>query len=235
MDTNDSVLRKVRALLAKAEATPFDAEAEAFTAKAQELIARYRIDRALLDARESRGQATPVARRVVVEDPYLRAKVVLLSTVARSNDCRAVWPNPLHHVELFGRADDLSAVEELFTSLLLQATVGLRRAGSKQDSFGRSRTAAFRRAFLMSFANRIGHRLRETVDATVSAAAAETGVALVPMFAARGAAAEALAAESFPHSRPLRATVSDAEGWHAGSVFADQADLAMNSKIERGA
>ena len=84
MDTNDSVLRKVRALLAKAEATPFDAEAEAFTAKAQELIARYRIDRALLDARESRGPETPVARRVAVEDPYLTAKVVLLSTIARS-------------------------------------------------------------------------------------------------------------------------------------------------------
>ena len=51
MSTNDSVLHKVRALLAKAEATPFDAEAEAFTSKAQELIARYRIDDALLSAR----------------------------------------------------------------------------------------------------------------------------------------------------------------------------------------
>jgi len=235
MDTNDGMLHKVRALLAKAEATPFDAEAEAFTAKAQELIARYRIDRALLDARESRGHDTPVARRVAVEDPYLTAKVVLLSTVAHSNDCRAVWPKPLRHIQLFGRADDLGAVEELFTSLLLQATVALRRAGSKQDAFGRSRTTAFRRAFLMSFANRIGHRLRETVDATVGAAAAETGVALVPMFAARAEAAEALAVQNFPLLHPLRATVSDAEGWHAGSVFADQADLAMNSKIARGA
>ena len=216
MGTNDSMLHKVRALLAKAEATPFEAEAEAFTAKAQELIVRYRIDRALVDARESRGPDTPVARRVAVEDPYLTAKVVLLSTVARSNDCRAVWPKPLRYVQLFGRADDLDAVEELFTSLLLQATVALRRAGSKQDGFGRSRTAAFRRAFLMSFAHRIGHRLRETVDATVGAAAA-------------------LAAQSFPLSRPLRATVSDAEGWHAGSAFADQADLATSPKLARGA
>jgi hypothetical protein len=235
MDTNDSVLRKVRALLAKAEATPFDAEAEAFTAKAQELVARYRIDRALLEARESRGHDTPVARRIAVEDPYLTAKVVLLSTVAHANDCRAVWPKPLRYVQLFGRADDLGAVEELFTSLLLQATVALRRAGPKRDGFGRSRTAAFRRAFLMSFAHRIGHRLQETVDATVGAAAAETGVALVPMFAARSEAAAALAAQNFPLLRPLRATVSDTEGWHAGSAFADQAELAVNPKIARGA
>ncbi len=235
MDTNDSVLHKVRLLLAKAEATPFDAEADAFTAKAQELIARYRIDRVLLDRGEPQGSQTPLARRLDVEDPYLSAKVVLLSRVADANDCRAVWPKPLRHVELFGFADDLDAVEELFTSLLLQATAASRRAGSKQDDFGRTRTTAFRRAFLMSFAVRIGQRLQETVDETVGAAAAETGVALVPMFAARAEAAAALATQTFPSVRPLRARVSDAEGWHAGSVFADQADLSVHPKIARGA
>lgn len=233
METHDDVLHKVRALLAKAEATHFDAEAEAFTAKAQELVARYRIDRALLDARDSRDRDTPFARRVEVEDPYLTAKVVLLSNVARANDCHAVWPKPLRYVELFGCADDLDAVEELFTSLLLQATGALRRAGSKQDVLGRTRTTAFRRAFLLSFAVHIGQRLRETVDATVDAASAESGVALVPILAARAEAAEALAHASFPSVRPLRATVTDAEGWHAGSVFADQADLSVHSRIAR--
>jgi hypothetical protein len=235
MDMNDGVLRKVRALLAKAEATTFDAEAETFTAKAQELIARYRIDRALLGNRQPHGRDAPSARRIGVEDPYLTAKITLLSKVAGANDCRAVWPKPLRHVELFGFADDLDAVEELFTSLLLQATTAVRRAGSRQDAFGRTRTAAFRRAFLQSFAVRIGQRLRETVDATVDAAAGETGVALVPMFAARAKAAQALANERFPSARPLRATVSDAEGWNAGSAFADQANLSMHPKIARGA
>ena len=185
METHDGVLHKVRALLAKAEATPFDAEAEAFTAKAQELIARYRIDRALLDARKPRDRETPLVRHVDVEDPYLRAKVVLLSRVADANDCRAVWPKPLRHVELFGFADDLDAVEELFTSLLLQATAAMRHAGSKQDLLlGRSRTTVFRRAFLLgSFAVRIGQRLQETVRPTVDAAVAESGADLVPMLA----------------------------------------------------
>jgi len=235
METDDSVLHKVRALLAKAEATPFDAEAEAFTAKAQELITRYRIDRALLDAREPHDRETPLARRVDVEDPYLRAKVVLLSRVAGANGCRAVWPKPLRHVELFGFGSDLDAVEELFTSLLLQATAAMRRAGSKQDLFGRSRTTAFRRAFLLSFAIRIGERLRETADATVDAAVAESGGALVPILAARAEAAEALARASYPSVRPLRARVSDAEGWRAGSAYADQADLSIRRQVARGA
>jgi hypothetical protein len=235
MADTHNLLQKVRALLAKAEATPFDAEAEAFTKKAQELITRYRIDRALVDAREPRARELPITRRISVDDPYVMAKVVLLSNTANVNDCRAVWPKPRRVVEVFGMVDDLDAVEELFTSLLLQAIGALRRAGSKQDAFGRSRTTAFRRAFLLSFAVRIGQRLRETVDATVDAAAVETGVALVPIFAARAEAAEALARANHPHVRPIRASVRDAEGWHSGAAFADQADLSVHRKLRRGA
>lgn len=235
MSSNDAMLQKVRALLAKAEATPYEAEADAFTAKAQELIVRYRIDRVLLDKERARDRGSAVARRIDLEDPYLKAKVVLLSNIADANQCRVIWPKPHRYVQVFGVADDIDAVEELFTSLLLQATGALRRAGSKQDELRRSRTAAFRRAFLLSFALRIGQRLAETVDATVEAAAAETSVALVPLFAARAEASEALALETFPHVRPLRASVSDAEGWHAGAAFADQADLSQSAKLARGA
>jgi hypothetical protein len=235
MGTNEAMLQKVRALLAKAEATPFEAEADAFTAKAQELIVRYRIDRVLLDKERAREGGSAISRRVDLEDPYLKAKVVLLSNIADANQCRVIWPTAQRYVHVFGVADDIDAVEELFTSLLLQATGALRRAGSKQDEFGRSRTAGFRRAFLLSFALRIGQRLAETADATVEAAAAETGVELVPLFAARAEASKALALETFPNVRPLRASVSDTEGWHAGAAFADQADLSQSGKLARGA
>jgi hypothetical protein len=33
----------------------------------------------------------------------------------------------------------------------------------------------------------------------------------------------------------VRATVTDAEGWHAGSIFANQADLSSHRKVARGA
>ena len=171
MEPDNRVLQRVRALLAKAEATTFDAEAEAFTAKAQELIARYRIDRALLADRDPNARESPTNRRVAVEDPYLRAKIVLLSRIADANDCRTVWPSPLRYVELFGFADDLDAVEELFTSLLLQATSAMRREGVKHDGRGRSRTTAFRRAFLLSFAVRIGAVGLESVEAAPAATA----------------------------------------------------------------
>src|SRR6476646_5550505 len=111
MDPDESVLHKVRALLAKAEATPFDAEAEAFTNKAQELIARYRIDRALLDRANARKRESPILRRVGVESPYVRAKYVLLSRIAEANHCQTVWLAPLPVVDVFGLAADLDVVE----------------------------------------------------------------------------------------------------------------------------
>jgi hypothetical protein len=229
--TDEGVLRKIRALLAKAEATPFGPESEAFTAKAQELITRSRIDAALLAARDAQDRDRPVARRIDIDSPYLKAKVVLLSDIAQANDCRAIWPTNQRYVHLLGFPTDLDAVDELFTSLLVQATAAMQRAGSKRDEFQRSRTKSFRRAFLLSFALRIGQRLSQAAEETVRAATAETGVALVPLLAARADATDAFVRETFPNVRPMHATVSDAEGWHAGSVFAEQADLSRHRKI----
>ncbi|HEY0696309.1 MAG TPA: DUF2786 domain-containing protein, partial [Micromonospora sp.] len=62
-DLDQRMLGRVRALLAKAESTDFPEEADAFTAKAQELMARHRIDHALLVARTGEREQ-PVTRRV---------------------------------------------------------------------------------------------------------------------------------------------------------------------------
>lgn len=65
------MLTRIRALLAKAEATGFPEEAEALTTKAQELMARHSIDEALLAAR-THSRETPGACRIGVE-PRTRA------------------------------------------------------------------------------------------------------------------------------------------------------------------
>jgi len=220
-----SVLSKVRALLAKAESTTFDAEAEAFTAKAQDLMTRHRIDRALLEASVPAAASPVTGRRIAVDDPYADAKAALLDQIARSNGCRAVWSKGLGFTTAFGHAEELEAVEELFTSLLVQATMALRREGSKHDHHGRSRTTRFRRSFLVAFATRIGDRLRNTVAATVAAAGDQTSTALVPLLAERDAAANRAAKSAFPEMRSLCPTATDGEGWHAGTLFGDAADI----------
>jgi uncharacterized protein DUF2786 len=229
----DGLLDKVRALLAKAESTTFDAEADACTAKAQALMAQHRIDRALLDAGRVRRADAPGGRRIPVDDPYADAKAVLLTNVADANGCRAVWSKPMGFMTVFGFADELDAVEELFTSLLVQAVAALRREGSKQDRWGRSRTTRFRRSFLLAFAVRIGERLRETVDATVDAADADSGHALVPILAARADETRAAVEAAFPDAHSFSPSATDGEGWFAGTVFGDLADLSVQAELAK--
>jgi hypothetical protein len=228
-----AMLGKVRALLAKAESTTFDAEAEALTAKAQELMARYRIDRALLDATHPGPKARTEGRRIAVDDPYADPKAFLLARLAAANGCRSVWSKDERTATVFGFPDELDALEELYTSLLVQAAAALQRAGSKQDGYGRSRTRSFRRSFLVAFAVRIGERLRETVDATIEEVAATSGTALVPLLRAREEAVAQAAREAFPHTRSFAPTVSDGEGWHAGTVAANLADLSVSRRLDR--
>jgi hypothetical protein len=222
-----SVLERVRGLLAKAESTTFEAEAEAFTAKAQELMARHRIDQAVIAARDEGPTDEPVGRRVGLDDPYAEAKAALLATIADANGCRAVWSKNMGFSTLFGFGSDLDAVEELFTSLLVQASAALRREGSKHDRAGRSRTTRFRRSFLVAFATRIGQRLRQAVDATVYAVSDETSTALMPILASRDEAVQAAAEAAFPEAGAFSPAASDGEGWYAGTLFGDQADLAL--------
>ena len=227
------MLAKVRALLAKAESTTFETEAEALTAKAQELMARHRIDRALLDAGAHQAGEEPIGRRIGVDNPYADAKAVLLGEVAHANGCKAVWSKQLGFTTVFGYRDELEGVEELFTSLLVQATGALQRAGSKVDGIGRIRTTRYRRSFLVAFALRIGERLRDAVHTTVEDANAGTGTELVPLLRARSDAANAAAREAFPEMSSFAPSATDGEGWHAGRLFGDRADLLSAPRLDR--
>lgn len=227
----DGLLDRVRALLAKAESTQFEAEADVFTAKAQELMARHRIDSAILSMREPAASDSPSSRRVLVPAPYSDAKVILLANIAHANGCTVVWSKGPGYATVFGVGPELAAVDVLFASLLIQASGALRRHGTKVDPFGRRRTKSFRRSFLLSFAVRIGERLEATVAATVSDARASAGAALVPILADRAGRARAAAEAAFPRTRRLAPIATDGDGWHAGRVFADLVDLAAGPSL----
>lgn len=237
MDTNPhpppNVLAKVRALLAKAESTEFPDEAEALTAKAQELMARHHIAQVMLDDAPGRGRGAPVMVQILVEAPHADAKVRILIAVARANSCTVIWTPHLRRASVFGFADDLDAVEALFTSLLVQATVAVHRAGPQRDRYGRTRTVSYRRSFLVAFAIRIGERLQEAVDAVVEEVSATTGTDLVPLFDRRRDTVEAAAREAFPKTRPMSTSVGSADGWHAGTACADRADLGGRGGFDR--
>jgi hypothetical protein len=129
------MLRKVRALLDKADSTPFEAEADAFRAKADELMLKYAIESYELEQSRpaTERRAEPVLRRFFIcraDNPVKDEIITLFSAVADHTRCKGV----LHGARLgsgevegtvVGFPADTEYCEMLFTSLWLQMSRGL--------------------------------------------------------------------------------------------------------------
>lgn len=225
MDGAEAVLAKVRALLAKAESTPFRPEADALTAKAQELIARHRIDASAVSARG--GRARPGRRRIVLDAPYASAKLQVLVAAASANHCRVVTEPGAGVAHVFGFDDDLDAVELLHSSLLLQAARAMLAEGARRDARGRQRTRSFRHSFLVAFGVRIGERLRAATAEPSSPAHAGAGV--LPALRRRDDEVAAAVAEAYPRLGRHRVSFGNPEGLQAGAAAADRADVGRHA------
>jgi hypothetical protein len=227
VEVDEKALGRVRALLAKAEATEFPEEAEALSAKAQALMSRYSLHQAVAD--HDRGRApVAAARRMWIDSPYTGAKALLVHAVAAANGCRAVWSENLGFVTVVGSETDLNLVELLTTSLLVQANRAMLAAGRQVSSRGQTRTRSFRQSFLVAYATRIGERL-DTTNATVTAEVKDGR--LLPVLAARSRAADEFTDRLFPSMVHRRVSVSNGAGWGAGRAAADLALLDVHGAI----
>lgn len=213
--TDNRILDRVRALLAKAESTDFPAEAEAYSAKAQELIARHSIEEVLTSGPE----ITPLARRIGVDHPYESEKATLLDAVAGANHCHTVWSPEFAFVTIFGFDSDIDAVELLYTSLLVQANRAMSR---NEPAKGKARIKAFRRSFLIAYAVRIGERLDRATRREIAHHSD-----LLPVLRGRDLQVREAMTKAFPRTVKARGSrVDSLEGWQSGRAAADEANLA---------
>ena len=219
-DADARVLAKVRALLAKAEATTFEGEADAFTAKAHELMSRHSIATAML---EDPDESAPAAVRIWHERPYVKAQASLLGAIAEAAGCRAVYQPGFEVSTVFGIGTDLDAVELLFTSLLVQSAAELRLAETGGPVHS-SRRKSFRNAFHHGYADRVGRRLHEVREAA-RREAVDTTPGLHPVLVSRDLAVDDAVAEAFPKLGTMRRSVSNGVGYLAGDHAGRRADL----------
>ena len=98
----------------------------------------------------------------------------------------------------------------------------------------RLRSPAFKRAFLVSFADRVAERLHEARRATTTEATRTYGDDLLPVLAEREAAVEQVYRDTFPNVRVGKARSYDARGWYAGREAAERADIGAGAAITRG-
>src|SRR5258706_7114150 len=200
----DTMLEKVRKLLAKAEdpgCTP--AEAAALNDKAAELIAKYGMDRALLAANSP--EADPVGDRTIsIYPPYALDKASLLGVVAFALRCRSVrikqriGDGYAYAMHLFGCASDLERSELLYTSLLVQASYGMAAALMPPHE----PVAAFRRSWIAGFSQAVGLRLREAEQRATVAADTTGGPSVALVLADRSGRVDRRVGEVYPRPRP---------------------------------
>ncbi|MEU5690324.1 DUF2786 domain-containing protein [Actinosynnema sp. NPDC020468] len=205
------VLKRVRGLLAKAESTAFPEEAEALSAKAQELVNRHALERVPTES------PTTTSRRLWLEKRYFDGKAHVVHVVAEANRSRAVVYD-IGFVALVGEELDLEIVALLSTSLLVQATRAMVAAGDGAPRGDESRTLAYRKSFLLSYAHRVGERLKKAAEPPADDR-------LLPALAARKAEVDSLFTTMFTRTRPKSTPVRSEAGWDAGRAAAERANL----------
>lgn len=229
-DQNDR-LRKVRALLAKAEETTFPDEAEAYLTKASTLIAKWELDEAMVWAQTPDAErSTPIATVIEIAAPYALHKSVLLGAVAQANGCKTIRTETSpkrHKLAVIGFEHDVAITELLFSSLLVQMTRSMLADESRQHSA--AATAQWRRSFIMAFSNRVGKRLQETRRSTGeehdrNAHDSQPSAALVRID--RAARVDEEVSQKFPRLRDTYVSNgSSISGLLAGEQAGNQAEL----------
>ena len=169
---SDVLLGRIRKLLAKAEGTDNANEAEAFSAKAAQLIAEHRIDPD--HVRDALTHGSLGVRRIAIgRGAYVRARLALLDTIARNEDCEVVFEtgNAGTTAVLAGFESDLDMTEVLYTSLHAQAASQMANVRMRTPAA----TQRWRRSFLFGFANRVAEQLAAARDRAAEAMAPKPG------------------------------------------------------------
>lgn len=223
------MLDKIRKLLAQAEdpaCTP--AEAEAFNQRAADLIAKYGIDKALLDAAKAPATKEDVDRRKIhVPGPYAWEKSALLYNIGEPLNVHTVRHNngrrsDGYKVSMFGFPSDLERVELLFTSLLVQASHSL---ATIQPPPWES-TVSYRKAWMWGFINTVKARL----VAAESRAAREAdergdGPSTALVLADRKTLVDRRVEEAFTDLKRSKSVTVKGSGYRDGQAAGQRADL----------
>jgi hypothetical protein len=231
---DEGLLAKIRALLAKAEATEFPDEAETLTAKAAELMAKYGIEQAKLADAEPDRDPIGDHHRIAMDAPYARDKAQLLNWIAQALGCRVIIHTRAAgiSVTLFGFQSDRERAEMLFTSLLVQAAHAL---AVVEIPWGENK-AVYRRTWYTGYAQAIYIRLTEAERRARAAAGedqAASGKSTALVLADRGAQVEQAWTERAKDLKSAKARRLSGSGVRDGYRAGQRADLG-GRKVQAG-
>lgn len=163
---------KIAKLLRKAENPGATAEeAEAFITKAQELMTKYAIEEALVNAARigSAKVAEKIVRdQIVYRGGYAPAQYDIGAAIARANDCRVLISKyrGTQTLILNGFESDVARVKMLDASVQIQATGAVTKWARTKDMSWMTASQRYiaRRDFLFGFAQGLASQLSEAKE-----------------------------------------------------------------------
>ena len=227
-------LEQARNLLAKAESTEFPDEAELLTAKAGEILAKFRIDAAMLAAKADKREL-PVDKVMYFEDPYAKQHMYLYFHILKAFGGDAIVishprrnsKEKIHGIKLhvFAFEADLLAVDVLYTSLYQQAVTQANRVPKYEHA------KTYKVSFWSAFNSRIYARLTE---ANCDAAEEDKTPGTDLVLHNRSLDIKAAMADKYKPARVSKYSTSKAHsavGYAAGKNAADRANLHNTSNV----
>lgn len=226
-----TILRRVQALLAKADSTEFEEEAETLRVKANELIARHSITAAMLAA-EGRWTDDLNKIEIWITGAYSHNQATLLHYIAQIFNCKTVaYPTArgsktLGKVIVVGYQSDLDVVQGLFQILNTQAVHGCARAVVPYYEHGRS----YRNSWWHGFNRTIFSRLKSAHTAAVAQAEdTSSGTSAALVLVDRAARVERYRDELFSNLRKSAKRVARSEqGYVSGKRAGARADIGQS-------
>jgi hypothetical protein len=145
----ESILRKVRGLMAKAQSTEHEGERQVFMAKADELMEQYAIETWMLETGKDSEQARLIVRRQLDIAWWFQMRGVhhdarsevwwLFDACVRHCRCytsASAWDVGTKTVAVYGLEADLDYLDLLFTDLLVQLSSKIRPTYDPNKSMG---------------------------------------------------------------------------------------------------
>ncbi len=237
------IAAKVAALLSKAESTTFPDEADALTAKAHALMAKYRIDAAMVAAVSGVLEEGGIVQHVfIMKGSYGARKLGLAHAVARATGCKGVstdfgkdpggrrgWR---YRMTVFGTKSDTIWCEDLFYSLCRQMDSSIARE-TKLRGYAGGTGRQFGTGFVAGFTNEVAKRLKAVNETAVreaqdAAKPGEPSVAVV--LASKAERVEKEFRIAFPRTGTrYQASVTSYTGYGAGKTAGATATIARGS------